>query len=61
MIVDMFVNRIILFDDHCDIYFTVSDDKQTQLVILPDSEPEIYNKKEQSKLKSSDCSQMAES
>ena len=59
MIVDMFVNRIILFDDRCDIYFNVSDDKQTQLVILPDSEPEIYNKKEQSNHKGSDCSLLA--
>ena len=30
-LIDMFVIRVVLFDDHCKIYFNISDDKGTQL------------------------------
>ena len=64
-LVDMFLNRVVLFDDHCDIYFNTNDDKSKQLKLKeqPDLESEILfesNKKEQSNHKGSDCSQMAE-
>ena len=63
-LVDMFLNRVVLFDDHCDIYFNTNDDKSKQLKLKeqPDLESEILfesNKKEQSNHKGSDCSQMA--
>lgn len=63
-LVDMFLNRVILYDDHCDIYFNTSDDKSKQLKLKeqPDLESEILfenNKKEQSNPEGSDCSQMA--
>ena len=63
--IDMFVNRVVLFDDHCDIYFNTNDDKSKHLKLKeqPDLESEILfesNKKEQSNPKGSDCSQMAE-
>ena len=64
-LVDMFLNRVVLFDDHCDIYFNTNDDKSKQLKIKerPDLDDEIVfesKKKEQSKPEGSDCSQMAE-
>ena len=64
-LVDMFLNRVVLSDDHCDIYFNTNDDKSKQLKLKeqPDLESEILfesNKKEQSNHKGSDCSQMAE-
>ena len=61
----MFLNRVVLFDDHCDIYFNTNDDKSKQLKIKeqPDLDNEILfesNKKEQSSRAGSDCSLMAE-
>lgn len=61
----MFLNRVVLFDDHCDIYFNTNDDKSKQLKIKeqPDLDNEILfesNKKEQSNHAGSDCSLMAE-
>ena len=49
-LIDMFVNRVILYDDHLEIYFNISDDKETQ----------YGTKKEQLSLTGSDCSLMAE-
>ena len=64
-LVDMFLNRVVLFDDHCDIYFNTNDDKFKQLKLKeqPDIDGKILfesNKKEQSNHASSDCSLMAE-
>ena len=39
---DSSVNRVVLFDDECYIYFNISDDKGTQLKL---SEHQILNKK----------------
>ena len=60
----MFVNRIILYDDHCEIYFNITSDKSKQLKLSekPDTSQEIEyieNKKEQSYPLGSDCSQLA--
>ena len=65
-LVDMFINKVILYDKYCEIYFNTNSDKSKQLKLKeqPDIDSEILfesNKKEQSKLKSSDCSLMAES
>ena len=61
----MFINRVVLFDDHCDIYFNISDDKGTQLKLSeqPDfeQETEFLVKKEQPEHKCSDCYHLAES
>ena len=63
-LIDMFVNRVLLFDDHCDIYFNISDDKGTQLKLReqPDFEleTEFLTKKEQPEHKGSDCYHLAE-
>lgn len=42
-LVDMFLNRVVLFDDHCDIYFNTNDDKTKQLKLKeqPDLKSEI--------------------
>ena len=42
----MFVNRVVLFDDECYIYFNISDDKGTQLKLSeqPDFEQESTRK-----------------
>ena len=62
--IDMFVNRVVLYDDHCEIYFNITIDKTKQLKLSekPDISQEIEyieNKKEQSNPKGSDCSQLA--
>lgn len=64
-LIDMFVNRVVLYDDHCEIYFNITSDKSKQLKLSenPDISQEIEyieNKKEQSNTKCSDCSQLAE-
>ena len=64
-LIDMFVNRVVLYDDHCEIYFNITNDKSKQLKLSekPDISQEIEyieNKKEQSNAKCSDCSQLAE-
>ena len=64
-LIDMFVNRVVLYDDHCEIYFNITSDKSKQLKLneKPDISQEIEyieNKKEQSNTKCSDCSQLAE-
>ena len=64
-LIDMFVNRVVLYDDHCEIYFNITSDKTKQLKLSekPDISQEIEyieNKKEQSSPKCSDCSQLAE-
>lgn len=63
-LIDMFVNRVVLYDDHCEIYFNITSDKSKQLKLSekPDISQEIEyieNKKEQSNPKGSDCSQLA--
>ena len=62
-LVDMFINKVILYDKYCEIYFNTNGDKSKQLKLKeqPDINSEILfesNKKEQSKLKSSDYSLM---
>lgn len=64
-LVDMFINKVILYDNYCEIYFNTNGDKSKQLKLKeqPDIDSEILfesNKKEQSKLKSSDYSLLAE-
>lgn len=56
---DMFINKVILYDKYCEIYFNTNGDKSKQLKLKeqPDIDSEILfesKKKEQSKLKSSD-------
>ena len=63
-LIDMFVNRVVLYDDHCEIYFNITNDKSKQLKLneKPDISQEIEyieNKKEQSNPKGSDCSRLA--
>ena len=36
-LIDLFVNRVVLFDDHVEIYFNTSDDKNTQLQLKNNS------------------------
>ena len=64
-LIDMFVNRVVLFDNECFIYFNISDDKGTQLKLSeqPDfeQESEFLAKKEQPEHKCSDCYHLAES
>ncbi len=59
-LIDLFVNRVVLFDDHCEIYFNVSNDKGTQLKLSeqPDLDKEILfeNKKQP---EGSDCYPLA--
>ena len=63
-LIDMFVNRVVLFDNECFIYFNISDDKGTQLKLSeqPDfeQETEFLTKKEQPEYKCSDCYHLAE-
>ena len=64
-LVDMFINKVILYDKYCEIYFNTNGDKSKQLKLKdqPDVDSEILfenNKKEQSYSKSSDYSLMAE-
>ncbi len=62
-LIDMFVNRVLLFDNECFIYFNISDDKGTQLKLSeqPDfeQETEFLAKKEQPEQKCSDCYHLA--
>lgn len=65
-LVDMFINKVILYDKYCEIYLNTNDDKSKQLKLKeqPDIDSEILfesKKKEQSYSKSSDYSLMAES
>lgn len=39
----MFVNRVVLYDDHCDIYFNTNDDKSTWLKLNEQPDPEKEN------------------
>lgn len=64
-LVDMFINKVVLYDKYCEIYLNTNGDKSKQLKLKeqPDIDSEILfesKKKEQSKLKSSDYSLMAE-
>ena len=62
-LIDMFVNRVVLFDNECFIYFNISDNKGTQLKLSeqPDFEQktEFLTKKEQPEHKCSDCYHLA--
>ncbi len=63
-LIDLFVNRVILYDDHCEIYFNISNDKGKQLKLTeqPNIENEVeFDNKKQSKRKGSDCYHLAES
>lgn len=65
-LVDMFINKVVLYDKYCEIYLNTNGDKSKQLKLKeqPDIDSEILfesKKKEQSKLKSSDYSLMADS
>lgn len=64
-LVDMFINKVVLYDKYCEIYLNTNGDKSKQLKLKeqPDIDSEILfesKKKEQSKLKSSDYSLLAE-
>ena len=55
--------EVILYDDHCEIYFNISNDKGKQLKLIeqPNLENEIeFDNKKQSKRKGSDCYHLAE-
>lgn len=49
-LIDLFVNRVVLFDNHVEIYFNTSDDKNAQLPL----------KKQPDSLEGSDCYLLAE-
>ena len=59
-LIDMFINKVVLFDDHVDIYFNTSDDKKTHLKLkeMPE-DGELFdnktNKKQPDTTKGSDC------
>ena len=57
----MFINKVVLFDYHIDIYFNASDDKKTHLKLkeMPEDGELFDNKKQPETTKSSDCSQLA--
>lgn len=64
-LVDMFINKVVLYDNYCEIYFNTNSDKSKQLKLKEqhgiDSEILFESKKkEQSYSKSSDYSLMAE-
>lgn len=64
-LIDMFINKIVLFDDHVEIYFNASDDKKTHLKLkeMPE-DGELFdscvNKKQPETAKVSDCLHLAE-
>lgn len=63
-LIDMFINKVDLFDDHVDIYFNASDDKKTHLKLKDIPEDcELFdnktNKKQPETTKSSDCLHLA--
>ena len=53
----MFINKVVLFDYHIDIYFNASDDKKTHLKLkeMPEDDELFDNKKQPETAKSSDC------
>lgn len=61
----MFINKVVLFDDHVDIYFNASDDKKTHLKLkeMPEN-GELFekttNKKQPVTPKGSDCLHLAD-
>ena len=61
----MFINKVVLFDYHIDIYFNASDDKKTHLKLkeMPE-DGELFdnktNKKQPETIKGSDCLHLAE-
>ena len=61
-----FINKVVLFEDHIDIYFNASDDKKTHLKLkeMPE-DGKLFenktNKKQPETAKSSDCLHLAES
>ena len=65
-LIDMFINKVVLFDDHVDIYFNASYDKKTHLKLkeMPE-DGELFdnktNKKQPETPKGSDCLHVAES
>lgn len=61
--IDMFVNKVILYDDEIYIIFNTSEDNSQNIKLenaddFTDFEKEISNKKEQSKPNGSDCSSL---
>ena len=64
-LIDMFINKVVLFDDHVEIYFNASDDKKTHLKLkeMPEG-GEIFdsyvNKKQPETTVGSDCLHLAE-
>lgn len=64
-LIDMFINKVMLFDDHVDIYFNTSDDKKTHLKLkeMPE-DGELFdsyvNKKQSVATMGSDCLHLAE-
>ena len=64
-LINMFINKVVLFDDHVDIYFNASYDKKTHLKLkeMPE-DGELFdnktNKKQPETPKGSDCLHVAE-
>ena len=63
-LIDMFINKVVLFDDHVDIYFNTSDDKKTHLKLKEMAEDGKFfdsylNKKQPETAKGSDCLHLA--
>ena len=64
-LIDMFINKVVLFDDHVDIYFNASDEKKTHLKLkeMPEDGELLdnnTNKKQPENVKGSDCLHLAE-
>ena len=63
-LIEMFINKVVLFDDHVDIYFNASDDKKTHLKLkeMPE-DGELFdsyvNKKQPEATMGSDCLHLA--
>lgn len=57
----MFINKVVLFDYHIDIYFNANNDKKTLLKLkeMPEDDELFDNKKQPETAKSSDCLHLA--
>ena len=53
--IDMFVNKIVLYDDYFDIYFTTSDDESKNIKL---DNPEDFEEIEKEQPSGSDCSHL---
>lgn len=53
--IDMFVNKIVLYDDYFDIYFNTSDDENKNIKL---DNPEDFEEIEKEQPSGSDCSHL---